>query len=175
MNRRVEQVPLRLDTNWISGVREVLQATDFNEKGILDHLNQEDSVRVTQKEFPRLLRLTSGGSPLETLIRLLVMNVAVDRASVQRAVAPMTLASWVDTGLLRFEGENSASSNFRLIPSGPLWVAFDPSNKNRNREIKPDHVHGPGPSSIRLIHATLRRDAGQVLDMGTGCGIQGLL
>ncbi len=175
MNWRIEQGPFTLDSGLINGVREVLERTDFNEKGILDHLNQEDSVRVDQKEFPRLLRLTAGGSPLETLIRLFVMNVAVDRPSVQRALAPMTIESWVDTGLLRLDGEDSVHSDFRLIPSGPLWVAFDPSHKDGNQGIKPDHVHGPGPSSIRLIHATLRRDVGQVLDMGTGCGIQGLL
>lgn len=175
MNWRIEQGPFTLNTELINGVRKVLETDDFNEKGILDHLNQEDSVRVNQKEFPRLFQLTAGGSPLEALIRLFVMNVAVDRPSVQRALTPMTIESWVDIGLLRFEGEDSVHSNFRLIPSGPLWVAFDPSHKDRNQEIKPDHVHGPGPSSIRLIHATLRRDVGQVLDMGTGCGIQGLL
>lgn len=174
MNWRIEQGPFTLNKELINGIREVLEAADFNEKGILGHLNQEDSVRVNQKEFPRLLRLTAGGSPLETLIRLLVMNVAVDRPSVQRAVAPMTAESWVDAGLLLIE-KDAVLSNFRMIPSGPLWVVFDPSNKGRNQKIKPDHVHGPGPSSIRLIHATLRRDVGQVLDMGTGCGIQGLL
>ncbi|MFW5641042.1 MAG: hypothetical protein ACOC0H_07810, partial [Thermodesulfobacteriota bacterium] len=78
MNWRIEQGPFTLNTELINGVRKVLETADFNEKGILDHLNQEDSVRVNQKEFPRLLRLTAGGSPLETLIRLLVMNVAVD-------------------------------------------------------------------------------------------------
>lgn len=175
MNLRIEQRPFKLDMELIKGIREVLKTADFTEKGILDHLNQEDSLRVNQKEVPYLMYLTAGGSPLETLIRLLVMNVAVDRPIVQRAVDPMTIESWVDIGLLRFKGEGSVHSNFRLIPSGPLWVAFDPSHKNRNQKIKPDHVHGPGPSSIRLIHATLRQDVGQVLDMGTGCGIQGLL
>ncbi len=166
--------PLVLDVDRIGGIRKVLHEAHFNERGILEHLNQEDSVRVEQKEFPRLLRMTAGGAPVDVLIRLFILNVPVEMSWARRAVAPMTIDSWLETGLLRREGER-IHAVFRLVPSGPCWIAFDPTRKETHQEMRPDHVHGPGPSSIRLLHAAVRRRAGWVLDMGTGCGIQGIM
>src|SRR5207245_8523698 len=37
-----------------------------------------------------------------------------------------------------------------------------------------DHVLGVGQASLTLAGATVRRPAGRVLDLGTGCGVQAL-
>lgn len=166
-------MPFRLDGAVIARMREVFAAADFTEAGVIGHLQASDSVKVEAREIPRLLRMTRGLTPLDVFIRLFIMGAAVPEEAVRAAVAPMALDAWVDVGLLSL-ADTAVSAPLRLVPTSRLLVAFDPSTRGTGAPPRPDHVHGLGISSLNLLNATIRRPVESTLDLGTGCGIQGM-
>lgn len=168
------RAPLSLEPHFIKGVRDALLSAGYEEETVLRYLDAEESITVSNRQMPRLLKMTNRGTPLDAFLRLFFFCVAVDFSLVRKAVAPMTVESWRDGGLLETDGD-TVISPMRLAPTGKLWVVFDPSPRLTGRAAGSDHVHGVGYTSINLINATMRRHFRTVLDLGTGCGIQGLL
>ena len=166
--------PFRLDGTVIARIREVFAAADYTETGVFRRLQSEETVSVEPREIPRLLMMTREGTPLDVFIRLFLLGVDVTAEAASRATAPMDLASWLDAGLLAAAGE-AVRAPLRLVPATRLLVAFDPSTRHPDAEARADHVHGMGASSINLMSGTIRRAVDAVLDLGTGCGIQGML
>ncbi|WP_373500441.1 methyltransferase [Desulfococcus sp.] len=166
--------PFRLDEAGISRMREVFAAADFTEAGVVRHLHSRDPVKVEAREMPRLLSMTRGGTPLDVFIRLFIMGVAVPADAARTAVSPMALDAWEEVGLLSAAG-SSVRAPLRLVPTSHLLAAFDPSTRGTDAETRPDHVHGLGISSLNLMNATIRRPVERTLDLGTGCGIQGMM
>jgi hypothetical protein len=165
--------PFRLDGTVIARMREVFAAADFTEAGVIGHLHARDSVKVEAREIPRLLRMTRALLPLDVFIRLFIMGVAVPLEAVRAAVSPMDLDAWADVGLLSAP-DPMVSAPLRLVPTSRLLVAFDPSTRGTGAAPRPDHVHGLGLSSLNLLNATIRKPVESTLDLGTGCGIQGM-
>ena len=120
-----------------------------------------------------LLHRTRHGRPVDTFIRLFLMEVPVDVEALRRAIQPMELGTWVEGGLVRIDGD-SASAEIKLLPFQKLLVAFDLDRRLR-ASPDPDYVMGIGSSSLTLANLTVRRRARLTLDLGTGCGIQALL
>src|SRR5688500_215705 len=81
-------------------VRDVFRSRGYTDEGIVDGLGFDSLARHGPKRLPALRRRSAGGSPLETLIRLFVLGVPVDRPAAQGALAPMTLEQWLQLGLL---------------------------------------------------------------------------
>lgn len=166
--------PFNLDLDFIHPVKNTLAEADFSESGILNRLNCKESVRVSPKDIPRLLKLTAAGTPLDILIHLFVLGVNVDIADARQAVEPLSIDCWCRGGLLGIKGK-MVSSALRIVPTQGFLLAFDHSPRFTNHEARPDHVHGAGQLSMDLLNATVRRKVKLALDMGTGCGIQGML
>jgi methylase of polypeptide subunit release factors len=166
--------PFRIDETAIARIRKVFAVAEFSEVGVFRHLQFEDTVRVEPREIPRLLEMTRQGTPLDVFIRLFLLGVEVTIDEAQAAVSPMDLGSWLDVGVLASAGK-MIRAPLRLVPANQMLVAFDPSTLDAEAEARPDHVHGMGMSSINLMNATIRRRVDTALDLGTGCGIQGLM
>lgn len=158
----------------IDRIRQVLIEAGFTENGVVRHLDSEDSVRFEPREIPRLLRQTSGGTPLDCFIRLFLLGMSIPVPRLEEAVSPMPVSAWQDAGLIEIR-DGFAEAPLKLVPSANYLVAFDPSTRHLDREPREDHVHGIGSATVNLINATIRRDVHKTLDLGTGCGIQGLL
>ena len=173
MHPMTKQKMLNINPDFIDGVRDVLAKAGFTEEGVPARLDCEEMIRITAKEMPRLLRLTREGTPLDTLIRLLVFGAKVDVAAAEQALQPMTLESWVDGGLLHIQGSEVAP-HFSLFPHVGFLIACDLPARQLDYRISPDHVVGPGQSAQWLLNATIRRKVRSALDLGTGCGIQGM-
>ncbi len=136
-------------------------------------LNLKEFPSIRERDVPLLLRLTSRGTPLETLIRLFLIEVPVDIAVLQKAIQPMDIGTWVEAGLVQVEN-GTALAEIKLLPFQDLLVAFDLDRKLTSGKGF-DYVMGIGKSSLTLANLAVRRHARCTLDLGTGCGIQALL
>jgi Methyltransferase small domain len=122
---------------------------------------------------PVLVRRVGGDTPLERLIRLLLLGVEVECDALRAALHPTPLEAWEALGLIE-TSLDVARAMYRIVPHDELLVVSDwPASPGR--PLRPDHVLGPSPSASLLAGATVRLPIDSVLDLGTGCGIQALL
>ena len=128
------------------------------------------------------LRRTAGGSPLETLTRLFLLQVPVSRADAERALPDLVDALAVEGLLVTSVGEAAARLDVRPYAAPDaggdhdLWVLSDltPGLDGAVGRVGADHVLGISPASTSLAQLTLRHEVGSALDLGTGCGVQAL-
>jgi methylase of polypeptide subunit release factors len=151
----------------------VLDAAGYAEPAVLAALGLSRFPESWAGQRGLLLHRTRGGSPLETLVRLLLLGEAVDEAAFERAVSPSHPGDWAGCGLVALEG-GLIRPLVRLRPHGALLLAHDPSRVEGER-LRGDFVMGVGSSSITLSRLSVRRPSRRTLDLGTGCGIQALL
>ena len=122
-----------------------------------------------------ILRRTTGGSPLEALVRLFLAEEPVDEKIARVALAPLTPAQWADGGLVETDGERVRGSvrlrSFERAAGGRAIMASDSWG---TKEQAPDHVLGIGSASLGLSHITIRRPVSRTLDLGTGGGVQAM-
>lgn len=153
-------------------LREALDRAGYRDKGVLGALGISEMGAIKGTDEGILLRRTRGGSPLETLIRLFLIEAPVDEGALQRAVHPLRVESVAEAGLVETRGGEAVAA-VKLIPVGTLWIVFD--SLKRLREGSADFVMGVGTSTMTLANLTVRRQAGATLDLGSGCGLHALL
>jgi methylase of polypeptide subunit release factors len=156
-----------------AAARELLNRHAFTRAGILQRLNAQSIPSLKESDTPLLLWYTREASPLDTLIRLFIMNIPVDAAQVRRALEPITSEDWLSAGLLRRAGAagDSLSAAVKLMPYNDQFFAFD-LNPRVEADIRSDYVMGIGAATISLQNLTTRRPSDLTLDLGTGCGTQ---
>ena len=153
--------------------RSILTEVGYTDRGILDALGVGNFPSIRAGDEALLLWRTRGGTALENLIRLFLMLVPVDLELARRAFEPMKIDALVEAGLVRKAGD-MAVANIKLLPYQSFIFAFDPPQRLASGAAH-DYVMGIGQSSITLATLTVRKPCRQVLDLGTGCGIQALL
>jgi len=131
---------------------------------------------------PSRLALAGRDDPLATLTRLWLLQDAVPRRDLDRAL-PGLVPVLLDAGILAAD-DTSARALVDLRPyssddSGTghdAWVASDltPGLDTRVTPMRPDFVLGVSSASSTLAQLTVRRPVGRALDLGTGCGVQSL-
>lgn len=154
-------------------LRCVFAEAGYTDAGILEVLRVKDFPSIREREIPLLLRCTNRGTPLETFIRLFLIEVPVDAGVIRGAIHPMNLEKWIEEGLVQINGE-MVVAEIKLLPFQNLLVAFDLDRRLFSARAH-DYVMGIGRSSITLANLTVRSPARLTLDLGTGCGIQALL
>jgi hypothetical protein len=152
---------------------EVFINAGYSDSGIMGLLNGKAPSSIRENDIPLLLRCTSGGSPLETLVRLFLMEIPVSAGDASRAIAPMDIETWVSAGFLAAHGDDITAC-IKLLPFKGLLVAFDQTRMLYTEE-KAEYVMGIGASSLTLANFTIRKPSLHMLDLGAGCGIQALL
>ena len=124
-------------------------------------------------------RATGGGSPIETLVRLWLLQSPVPDAEADRAL-PGGLVDALCAGRLlqRSAGETRALVDVRPYADDhrSWWVVSDltPGLDGARIDVEADHVLGISSASSTLAELTVRRGGGRGLDLGTGCGVQAL-
>ena len=154
-------------------LREIFINAGYSDSGVMGLLDGKAPSSIRENDIPLLLRCTSGGSPLETLVRLFLMEVPVSFVNVSRAIATMNLDTWVSAGLLAVRGDDIIA-RIKLLPFKGMLVAFD-QVRLLNTEEKEGYVMGIGASTLTLANFTIRKPSLHVLDLGAGCGIQAML
>jgi hypothetical protein len=124
------------------------------------------------------LRRTTGGWPLETLIRLFLLQAPVELAAAQRALPGLVDRLAAEGFLEQTVGEVAARLDVRPYAADDRhhWVASDltPGLDGSSSRVGPDHVLGISSASTSLAQLTIRDRVGRSLDLGTGCGVQAL-
>ncbi|MFC8765556.1 methyltransferase [Streptomyces sp. NPDC057193] len=160
-------------------LREALLAADFTADGLLDLLGAPAYAALARSETVPALRATRGDSPLETLVRLFLLQETV---APDRAAAALPLDEALADGWVVREGDAvSATVDIRPYggPDGEDWFIVSDLGcavGGAGGIGKKDEgvVLGVGGASTTLAGITVRTPVSSALDLGTGSGIQAL-
>ncbi|MGW7412547.1 DUF7059 domain-containing protein [Streptomyces sp. NPDC054863] len=164
-------------------LRDALLAAAFTADGLLDLLGAPAYSALARGETVPALRATRGDGPLETLVRLFLLQESVPAA---RAAAVLPLESCLTDGWLTAQGEaggDGVRARVDVRPYGgdegqdwfivsDLGRAVGGAGGAGTREE--GVVLGVGGASTTLAGITVRTPVGSALDLGTGSGIQAL-
>lgn len=154
---------------------QVLQAANFTETAISEVIEREVILTMPASDVPRIMRRTRELAPLDTLIRLFFLGVPVTLEAVQAALAPMSLASWVEASLIALpDRTGQVDPRVQIWPVDGLLLAVDLPWR-RSTAPEADFVVPPGPVTLQLAQAMIRRPCQRTLDLGTGSGALALL
>jgi methylase of polypeptide subunit release factors len=174
LDGRVNDLPHR--------IRAALLAADFTHDAVADLLGPLAHAALGRNETTPGLRRTAGGSPLETLTRLFLLQVPVTRAHADAALPGLVDAMAAEGLLTTTVGEVAARLDLRPYAAADaagvrdLWVVSDltPGLDAAPNRVGPEHVLGISSASTSLAQLTVRHPVGRALDLGTGCGVQAL-
>ncbi|UUN28334.1 class I SAM-dependent methyltransferase [Streptomyces sp. FIT100] len=161
-------------------LRDALLAADFTADGLLDLLGGSAYAALARSETVPALRATRGDSPLETLVRLFLLQRAV---SPERARAALPLDVALAGGWLTEDGDDGVRATVDIRPYGgpdgqdwfivsDLGCAVGGAGGAGGRAE--GVVLGVGGASTTLAGLTVRTPVSSALDIGTGSGIQAL-
>ncbi len=162
-------------------LREALVAADFTYDAVAELLGPLAHAALGRNETTPGLRRTTGGSPLETLTRLFLLQTPVRAADAERALPGLVDRLAVEGLIEQSLSEVAARLDCRPYATdgdtgGHFWVVSDltPGLDGGPQRVGADHVLGISPASTSLAQLTLRDPVTSALDLGTGCGVQAL-
>ncbi len=164
-------------------LREALLAADFTHDAVADLLGDAAHAALGRNETVPGLRRTTGGSPLETLTRLFLLQASVPAAAAEAALPGLVDRLAAEGVLAHGGGQVAARLDVRPYAATgstdgdrPLWVISDltPGLDGTPHRVDADHVLGISSASTSLAQLTLRHPVEDALDLGTGCGVQAL-
>ncbi|MBC9732780.1 methyltransferase [Nocardioides marmotae] len=159
-------------------LRGALTVAGFTYDAVAELLGPEAHAALGRNETTPGLRRTQGGSPLETLVRLFLLQAPVELSAAERALPDLVDRLAVQGLLDQMVGEVAARLDIRPYAADgrDLWVVSDltPGLDGGPQLVGPDHVLGISSASTSLAQLTMREPVGRALDLGTGCGVQAL-
>ena len=163
-------------------LRAALLAADFTYDRVAEAIGEEAHRALGRNETLPALRRTTSGGPLDSLVRLFLLQTPVARQEADRAL-PGLVDQLCNAGLLEQSvSEVAARMDCRPYATSEagqdldLWVVSDltPGLDGAPVAVGPDHVLGISSASTSLAQLTMRVPVGRALDLGTGCGVQAL-
>ncbi|MDN3296156.1 class I SAM-dependent methyltransferase [Streptomyces ficellus] len=160
-------------------LRDALLAIGFTADGLLELLGAPAYAALARSETVPALRATRGDGPLDTLVRLFLLQRPV---TYEQARAALPLEEALADGWVREDaGEVRATVDVRPYggPEGQDWfivsdlgcaVGGASGARGRGEGV----VLGVGGASTTLAGITVRTPVASALDLGTGSGIQAL-
>jgi hypothetical protein len=159
-------------------LREALTTVGYTSTGIAERIGPVAVAAVRRNDFRAMIRATTGGDRLATLIRVFLAAQTEPAAVVERALAPLSLESALAMGLVESYGDGLHAGLDLDVYSGHTrqdwWVLSDVDADVRPGPLRTDHVLGIGNAATTLAGATVRDPVATALDIGTGCGVQAL-
>lgn len=161
-------------------LRDALLAASFTADGLLELLGAPAYAALARSETVPALRATRGDTPLETLVRLFLLQQPVPHA---RVAGVLPVDACVDAGWLVRTGGDELAATVDVRPYGgsdgedwfivsDLGCAVGGAGGIGSRDEQV--VLGVGGASTTLAGITVRAPVGSALDLGTGSGIQAL-
>ena len=163
-------------------LRDALLAADFTYDRVAEAIGEEAHRALGRNETLPALRRTTSGGPLDTLVRLFLLQTPVTRGDAERAL-PGLVDVLCNAGLLEQSVSEVAARTdcrpYAVSEAGAdrdLWVVSDltPGLDGAPVAVGRDHVLGISSASTSLAQLTMREPVGSALDLGTGCGVQAL-
>jgi len=168
----VETRVFRLDRcGDLAPLRGALERAGYTEATVAELVLTNESGKPLQTAA--LLRRTADPSPLNTLVRLFVLARPVAEAQVGAVVAPASVSSLCEAGLLR-RHEQGVRATVAMMPSEELMLVRDFWPGFSGDPVAFDYVPGMAPVSRAVGNLTVRRRGETALDLGTGSGVQAL-
>jgi hypothetical protein len=167
-----------MSLDFVAPLREALLAADFTYDRVAEVIGEEAHRALGRNETLPALRRTTSGTPLDSLVRLFLLQTTVTREEADGAL-PGLVDRLCNAGLL----EQSVSEVAARMDCRPyaaddrdLWIVSDltPGLDGAPVAVGPDHVLGISSASTSLAQLTMREPVGRALDLGTGCGVQAL-
>lgn len=150
------------------GFKTALLDAGFTLQGVIEALGVKDIASINEKDLYLLLKLTEKDTPLNTLIRLFLVELPCTLDQVKKALSSFDPEILVQAGLILIEAKQVLPA-VKLIPYENLYLVFD-RQERLNTNHRKDYVMGIGSSTITLSNLTIRNKVGRTLDLGTGCG-----
>ncbi|URM97050.1 methyltransferase [Actinomadura madurae] len=152
-------------------MRELLLGSGYTVAGVRELLGPVAGGALARDEIVPALRVTRGGSPVEVLTRLFWLQVPVEAGAVADGLVAAGLA------------ERSGGEVRALLRVEPLEAVGGDGHAGyavSDLTVRPgsggvpadDHVVGAGGASGNLARLVVHRPVDNVLDVGTGCGVQ---
>lgn len=151
---------------------DALRRAGYNEPGLRQAVGASSSLAHDPRASEVALRRLAAGTPLDILIRLFCLGLAVPTEQIGDAIRPNLLDQLVEIGVVAADN-GLVTPEMAIDADGEILIAHDPVHPNR--ALAGDHVIGLGPAPRTLAALTVRSAVGRVLDLGTGSGIQALL
>ncbi|MFJ9848872.1 methyltransferase [Streptomyces sp. NPDC101150] len=164
-------------------LRQALLAAAFTADGLLDLLGAPAYAALARNETVPALRATRGDGPLETLVRLFLLQHPVAE---RRARAALPVADCLADGWLERDGDDVRATVDVRPYGGPegqdWWIVSDLGCAvggaggigGARAKDRAQLVLGVGGASTTLAGITARTPVAKALDLGTGSGIQAL-
>ncbi|MEO6714229.1 MAG: class I SAM-dependent methyltransferase [Mycobacteriales bacterium] len=165
------------DPALVARLREALERSDFTVDGVGAVFDPVAHAALAREQVVPALRATTGGTPLETLVRLFLLGATEPLAAVRSALSPLSIDESVSLRLLEPDGDGFRAG-LEIRPYGDeahsWWVVSEQGTDVRPGPLPAQHVLGVGGASVTLAEWTVRQQVGSALDIGTGCGVQSL-
>ncbi|MFT4286537.1 methyltransferase [Nocardioides sp.] len=159
-------------------LRDALQDAGFTYDAVAELLGPLAHNALSRNETIPGRRRTRGGTPLETLVRLFLLQTPVPAAEAEAALPGLVDRLAVEGLLEQSVSEVAARMDVRPYATEEqhLWVVSDltPGLDGGPQRVGNDYVLGISPASTSLAQLTIREPVGSSLDLGTGCGVQAL-
>lgn len=159
-------------------LRDALTTASFTYDAVAELLGPLAHGALARNETTPGVRRTAGGTPLETLVRLFLLQRPVPAAAAEAALPGLVDRLAVEGILEQSVGEVAARLDVRPYATDglDLWVVSDltPGLDGGPQRVGAEHVLGISPASTSLAQLTLRDPVTRSLDLGTGCGVQAL-
>ena len=164
------------DLDFAAPLRDALHTADFTYDRVAEAIGEDAHRALGRNETLPALRRTTSGGPLDTLVRLFLLQTPVARDAADGAL-PGLVDRLCNAGLLEQSvSEVAARTDCRPYATDDrdLWVVSDltPGLDGSPVAVGRDHVLGISSASTSLAQLTMREPVGSALDLGTGCGVQ---
>jgi len=152
-----------------SRVRDLFEQAGYTVDGVRNLLGPVAGAALARDEIVPALRVASGGTPLEILLRLFWLQVPVPAEA-------LDFADLVALGLAEHHGDEvRARAHVEPVESQRTpcgYVVSDLKARPGGVRLRPDHVVGQGGASANLAQLVVHRPVDNLLDLGTGSGVQ---
>lgn len=154
----------------LAALRDALDTHGFTAGGGIDALGPPlpSGKAHLRDDLPFYLRRLEAPTPINTLVKLFMLDRTVDEAAAAAAFAPLDVDAVRDLGLLE-RAARGIRARLRLSMHDGLLLAHDAYDEE-TRSLRADHVLDVNPTTISLSHLTVRRQVARALEIGTGCG-----
>lgn len=126
-----------------------------------------------REDLPLYLRRLAEPTPINTLIKLFVLDQWVERDAIREAVSPLDVDDLHGLGLVE-GGAGGVRARVRLSGYRDLVLAHDRYDEGGGG-LSHDYVLDVNPTTVTLANLLVERRARTALDVGTGCGVLALL
>ena len=148
-------------------VRDLFEQAGYTVDGERRLLGPVAGAALARDEIVPALRASRGGRLLETLLRLFWLQVPVPETA-------LPLDDLTALGLVEHDGDEvRARLHVEPVESTPVgYVVSDLSTRPGDGPLRSDHVVGQGGASANLAQLVVHRPVDNLLDLGTGSGVQ---